>query len=103
MFNEKVDVASLTECRVVVDSYVNGNSWYRIYSDGWVEQGGYTTSSNVTLLKEMANINYTINMAQLGQTSAYAAQPLYATTTGFQYYQYQSIYNAYWEVRGMGA
>lgn len=26
---------------VVVESYDNGSNWYRIWSDGWIEQGGY--------------------------------------------------------------
>lgn len=28
------------ETPVVVETYQNGTSWYRIWSDGWVEQGG---------------------------------------------------------------
>lgn len=28
------------ETPVVVETYRNGTSWYRIYSDGWIEQGG---------------------------------------------------------------
>lgn len=31
--------------RTVVETYKNGNSWYRVWSDGWIEQGGQTTSS----------------------------------------------------------
>ena len=50
----------------IVETYVNGTSWYRVYSDGWKEQGGiisvaaYTTSttSTVTFLKPFANANY---------------------------------------------
>ena len=34
--------------RYLVESYNNGSSWYRKYSDGWIEQGGvYSTSGNV--------------------------------------------------------
>lgn len=29
--------------RTVVETYSNGKSWYRKYSDGWVEQGGVIT------------------------------------------------------------
>ena len=27
------------------ESYSNGSSWYRVYSDGWIEQGGYSTNA----------------------------------------------------------
>lgn len=30
----------------VVDSYQNGTDWYRVYSDGWIEQGGSVTSNS---------------------------------------------------------
>src|SRR5574344_2415354 len=29
----------------VIENYVNGASWYRVWSDGWIEQGGYVTDS----------------------------------------------------------
>jgi hypothetical protein len=49
----------------VIESYKNGESWYREYADGWCEQGGkVTTQTNfittVTLLKPYANADYTI-------------------------------------------
>ena len=32
----------------IIDSYISedGNSWYRKYSDGWIEQGGYFAGNN---------------------------------------------------------
>lgn len=40
----------------------NGYTWYRLYSDGWVEQGGQTSGTgetvNVTLPIEMADANF---------------------------------------------
>lgn len=50
---------------VVVENYVNGASWYRIYSDGWIEQGGAQfigLPSTITLLKPYTNTNYTGNI-----------------------------------------
>ncbi len=48
----------------VVEPYVNGSNWYRIYSDGWVEQGGFVSSVSgdytVNFLKLFADTNYTI-------------------------------------------
>jgi hypothetical protein len=75
-------------------------SWYRVYSDGWCEQGGITTSSTVSLLKEFKDTNYNILMTQNARTSAYAAQPENLTTTGFGYYNYQNEYNACWQAKG---
>lgn len=46
----------------LVESYVNGRSWYRVYSDGWCEQGGQITvteaATNITLLKSYKDTNY---------------------------------------------
>lgn len=46
----------------LVESYVNGRSWYRVYSDGWCEQGGHITvtkaATNITLLKSYKDNNY---------------------------------------------
>lgn len=61
----------------VKSSYRSGKNWYRLYSDSWIEQGGYVTfgyadnTKNVTLLKEMADTN----------ASVYAS-PIKAFTTG---------------------
>ena len=52
----------------VVESYRNGTEWYRVWSDGWVEQGGYISNNGsannyvatVTFLKAFANTNYTL-------------------------------------------
>ena len=48
---------------ILTETYVNGTSWYRVYSDGWCEQGGLVTnySANgtpITYLKTMKNTNY---------------------------------------------
>lgn len=56
--------ANLAICHVVLEKYVNGTSWYRVWSDGWIEQGGRVsisqdTQTTVTLLKAFSNTNYT--------------------------------------------
>lgn len=55
--------SSLTECHVVVETYKNGASWYRVWSDGWCEQGGNGTLVSgvytVTFLKPFVDTNYT--------------------------------------------
>mgnify|MGYP007066964623 CR=1 FL=1 len=38
--NSKVDNSSLVEAQVITETYKNGTSWYRLWSDGFKEQGG---------------------------------------------------------------
>lgn len=61
-FATKMNTAGI---RTIVETYSNGASWYRVYSDGWCEQGGYVnpipsglTGSSVVFLKEFANTDY---------------------------------------------
>lgn len=51
------DKIGRTECKAyITETYVNGPSWYRVWSDGWCEQGGYTTiksgSNIISFLKK---------------------------------------------------
>ena len=57
-----VDFRQNPEYAILKESYINGTSWYRVYSDGWCEQGGETTERDVTVtfLKQFKNTNYTI-------------------------------------------
>ena len=74
------DFADLTEVQVVVETYVNGTSWYRIWSDGFCEQGGElvgVTDYTVNFLQQFANTNYLITIGNYDYSSpddgAYAA------------------------------
>lgn len=57
-------------------TYVSGNDWYRVWSDGWIEQGGYVAASNsnvtVTFKKPFKNTNYCLVG---GHISAHTAPP----------------------------
>ncbi len=63
--NNKAD-ADLTNCTrpYITETYKNGASWYRVYSDGWCEQGGIvsvvqtSSGTTVTLLKSYIDTNY---------------------------------------------
>lgn len=56
----------------LVEKYQNGTEWYRVYSDGWCEQGGAMgTSSTVTLLKGMADTSYYVDVTWDGGKSSY--------------------------------
>lgn len=73
--------------RTVVETYVNGTSWYRVYSDGWCEQGGFNANygGTITLLKKMSNNTYTCLCCHNG-SSAKGEGVIHAynkTTTSF--------------------
>lgn len=90
---------------------INGYTWYRLYSDGWVEQGGLTataTDTTVTLPVEMADTNYSIvatsYRADAGSTNASnngLTVGQRTTTTFFIVLQEQRAY--FWQVSGMAA
>lgn len=61
----------------VVEHYVNGTNWYRVWSNGWLEQGGVATSTNITVtfLKAFRNNQYTLVFGNTnGDESAWLAQ-----------------------------
>ena len=64
--NGKVDKADLAEVHVVIETYQNGTDWYRLYDDGWVEQGGRVDGNatdwdaSITYMKPFVDTNYTI-------------------------------------------
>lgn len=96
---------------VVVETYQNGTEWYRVYSDGWIEQGGSvganTTSGyptyTITLLKPMLNTEFNVQLtgkytSKTGDGTDYC----YArTTTSISVISIG--YGSDWVVRGMGA
>lgn len=92
--------------QVVVETYQNGTEWYRVYSDGWIEQGGLITNSNAnkrtqTLLKEMLNTKYSVMGCFNGDGAlANGAIDFYnKTTTSFELLPYSQD-NIRWEVKG---
>jgi hypothetical protein len=67
--NDKMDKDGMNAgnpaCVVVESWHDNNGNWYRIYSDGWCEQGGMLSWSGnptltVSLLKEYTNTNYNV-------------------------------------------
>lgn len=63
-----VDYSEYVSTPHIIDTYKNGTSWYRVWSDNWCEQGGIITVSTnvykgqeVTLLKAYKDTNYHIN------------------------------------------
>ena len=100
----------LVSTHVVESAYVSGTEWYRVYSDGWVEQGGQisslgTTAVSVTLLKPFANTNYTINTASYVNNNTvqhgYVRNAPTTTTIGFR--ATGTVDKFYWTACGYGA
>lgn len=64
-------------CHVVVETYVNGTEWYRVYSDGWIEQGGvvtgitYSSPKTISFSKAFSDTNYTLNATCKLSSNAY--------------------------------
>lgn len=53
--------------RRIIDTYSVGDNWYRVWSDGWCEQGGYITSSviTVTFKKPFINTSYSVSLTDV--------------------------------------
>lgn len=69
------DFSSTAEIRpaVIITSYANGLTWFRIWSDGWIEQGGVTpalpnsgTGRGVSLNTAFSSTNYSVQLTSIG-------------------------------------
>ena len=95
--------------RTVIETYVNGNAWYRVWSDGWIEQGGYATtpsgggSFTINLNKAFSTTNYQIIANAVSDASVVQYYP-YAqfkgrTTSSFKAVFYPNV-GFYWYAYG---
>lgn len=93
---------------ILIESYVNGTSWYRVYSDGWCEQGGYIVSAGstttVSLLKPYRDTNYWVS-SYMNDNSRGGALTCYGyamanTTTNFLMGSYDANYSHRWYACG---
>ena len=82
--NNKVDLDSLTACEVVVETYVNGTSGYRIWSDGYCEQWGQSTTTNgsvsITFVKPFKTV--VGGSSAILNSAAHFTSVMSLTTTG---------------------
>lgn len=97
---------------VCVSKWTSGTSWYRVYSDGWIEQGGNFAGdganvTQVTLHKPFSNTNYSVfTTPEYTTTStsnlAVSKNTSYPkTTTGFYIYNSTTTtFGHYWEAKG---
>ena len=98
------------EIRFVKSTYSSGTTWYRVWSDGWIEQGGRKAVSGdgvwtVTLPKAMKDTNY--NLTQwTGFQSSYKTQYdnglqiTALTTTSFTYSSWAYVNTLFWRIEG---
>lgn len=92
LFNGKVDLdGNNATFPHIVSTYHSGTSWYRIWSDGWCEQGGEVTPASnnhidINLLVHFANTDYTpsaiaINDASYNYADKFVSIRALTTTT----------------------
>lgn len=104
--NGKMDVdGSNATCSVCVESYVNGTSWYRVYSNGWCEQGGIGTENvSTALLKTYTDTNYQILLTTAYYENTNSNIGVYSkTTSSFVFYigaNLEGSGTAYWRTCG---
>lgn len=104
-----IDLSNCTR-PYVTETYANGTSWYRVWSDGWIEQGGISPSGadqatpTVTLLKAFSNANYNVVAIQRDGPSGNYTNGLRIvnyTTESFQInYRTGGNTTAYWQACG---
>lgn len=81
--------ASFKNPAVVIENYRSGNNWYRVWSDGWIEQGGYCTGGDeyttqtITFLKAFSNSNYTLTYSILNDNRSKGPYISSRTSTNF--------------------
>ena len=109
--NETFRTPTKTQQRFVVKTWDNGSDWYRIYNDGWCEQGGCILENGVaqvrqiTFAKPFGNTYYTVSgiycrtQGAVGTGDVGAIGPSTVTTTGFEIWQYQDQ-RTYWTACG---
>jgi hypothetical protein len=96
--------------RYLVESGGNSTNWYRVYSDGWLEQGGGGAQSSsstyvtVTLLKPMQNSSYFSAASRVVNSisgESVPAWPMEQTTTTLKYRSASPA--TYWYICGYKA
>lgn len=91
-----------TEHGKLIKSYFSGSNWYRIYEDGWCEQGGFDSSGNglktINLNKNFLDTNYEVLCSSENASNASATSWTNKTTTNFKVYKSNS--NCNWQACG---
>ena len=98
---------------VVIENWQSTTEWYRIWSDGWIEQGGFieissaNTWTNKTLHKAMADSYYDVKLQPVGSsTSTFtvkAGDSSTNTSTVLKILSSSANAGVRWSVSGQGA
>lgn len=105
MAKAETDLSNCTR-PYVIETYSKGYSWYRVYSDGWIEQGGKSPSwqGKITLLKPFTSVNYTGTATTCNTAVAGAAEgaPRFSpvTTSTCFVSSSNSGHSAFWQAYG---
>lgn len=102
--------------RYVIENWRSGSSWYRLYSDKWIEQGGIcnatqynNTAVNVNFFKKMKDTTYfamaCANTPDHQGTWSINARCAVKTTTGMSVHGANNVNSAYtgacsWMIKG---
>ncbi len=83
-YNHMIDVGQIQdmlnriitmEKHCIIDSWSDGTEWYRVYADGWCEQGGRgalneNSTTTINLYKPFKDTNYTVSGTSITQSVA---------------------------------
>ena len=81
------DLSNITKTTLfskMFTTYVNGTEWYRVWPDGWIEQGGVAAKGGgitITFLKAFSNTNYTVVATSIGTNGEIYAQCINKVST----------------------
>lgn len=102
---EKLTDVNAASRGYLVESYHNGTEWYRVYSDGWIEQGGRVVSDGTldwkiaSLVRPFSDKNYNILISgdQLTGDSAgtFSGLVQYAKSTNSQFTWFWNANSSY--------
>jgi hypothetical protein len=91
----------------IVTNYVNGASWYRVWSDGWIEQGGMMSvgsGSTISLIKQHQNTNYKVSLQMQGAANAIGTNISFHNIFNKTITSFDTSYTAYadtfWDTKG---
>lgn len=87
----------------IITSYVNGTSWYEIYTSGKIRQGGYssavaTLTDSITFLKSFKDTNYSPRTTNANGVEDYCWTSVVSRSTTGMVIAHRA--NAYWEASG---
>ena len=93
--------------RTVIETYSNGTDWYRVWSDGWCEQGGQFSGTSqgqqiiVDLLVEYVDTNYSIVSQQQRASVSSGCYPMVVSKAVDSItFRVDSSTVNYWEAKG---